>query len=72
MRKTTTATEAVFWRLPAVCDFLQFSRSTLLRRVAAGEFPRPVKLGPNSIAWPADDVRAWASARIAARDGRAA
>ncbi|MBK8070088.1 MAG: AlpA family phage regulatory protein [Rhodanobacteraceae bacterium] len=68
----SAAPTAAFWRLPAVCAFLQFSRSTLLRRVASGEFPAPVRLGPNTIAWPAADVRAWAAAKVAERDGRAA
>lgn len=73
MRKTNAAAPtAAFWRLPAVCAFLQFSRSTLLRRVASGEFPRPVKLGPNTIAWPAADVRDWAAAKVAERDRVAA
>lgn len=59
---------AALWRLPAVCAYNQFSRSTLLRKVAAGEFPRPIRLGANSIAWPAAEVIAWAAARIAERD----
>lgn len=59
---------AALWRLPAVCSYNQFSRSTLLRKVAAGEFPRPIRLGSNSVAWPAAEVIAWAANRIAERD----
>jgi len=63
---------AAHWRLQAVCRYNQFSRSTLLRKVAAGEFPRPIRLGSNSIAWPAAEVIAWAAARVAERDKAAA
>ena len=59
---------AAHWRLQAVCRYNQFSRSTLLRKVARKEFPSPIRLGPNSIAWPAAEVIAWAAARIAERD----
>ncbi len=33
-----------------------WSRTTLWRRVRAGEFPAPVKTGPNSISWFDDKV----------------
>ena len=33
-----------------------WSRTTLWRRVRAGEFPAPVRTGPNSIAWYDDEV----------------
>ena len=29
------------------------------RRCRAGDFPAPVKIGPNSVAWYADEVEAW-------------
>jgi predicted DNA-binding transcriptional regulator AlpA len=33
--------------------------NTLWRKVKSGEFPAPVKLGPNSTAWKLSDVEAW-------------
>lgn len=38
---------------------LPFSDATLWRKVKAGEFPRPVKLGPKLTAWRAADVADW-------------
>jgi prophage regulatory protein len=35
-----------------------FSSATLWRKVKAGTFPRPVKLGPRITAWKAEDIRA--------------
>jgi prophage regulatory protein len=34
-----------------------FSSATLWRRVKAGTFPKPVKLGPRITAWRAEDIR---------------
>jgi prophage regulatory protein len=47
-------------------------RSTLYAMVRAGTFPRPVALGPRVVAWVADEVAAWVTARISARDHAAA
>lgn len=60
---------ARFWRLPLVIKYTGLSRSTILRAVDSGEFPRPVKLTPNCVAWPVAEVEAWAAKRIAARNG---
>jgi predicted DNA-binding transcriptional regulator AlpA len=35
-----------------------FSSATLWRKVKAGTFPKPVKLGPRITAWRAEDIRA--------------
>lgn len=47
------------------------SRATLWRRVAAGEFPRPVKLGGRTL-WRRDELLAVVEWATAERDGRAA
>ncbi len=39
-----------------VCARMGWSRTTLWRRVRAGEFPAPVKTGPNSVDWFDDEV----------------
>lgn len=43
------------------------SRATLWRRVKAGTFPPPVKLGSRRNGWPADEIDAWQKARLAER-----
>lgn len=35
------------------------SHATLWRMVKAGRFPAPLKLGPKTTVWRAEDVRAW-------------
>lgn len=59
-------------RLPAVKAVTALSRSEIYRRIAAGTFPAPIKLGERASAWPEHEVYSWIAARIAARDGRAA
>ena len=56
-------------RTADVLQLVPFSRTTLWRRVKAGEFPRPVKLGgPNSriVAYRATDVADWLQGLVAA------
>lgn len=36
-----------------------FSPATLWRKVKAGTFPQPVKLGPRITAWNVEDIRDW-------------
>ena len=36
-----------------------FSSATLWRKVKAGTFPKPVKLGPRITAWRIEDIRAY-------------
>jgi len=45
-----------------------FSKPHLNRKIRAGEFPRPIKLGPRKNGWLADEVDTWLAARIAARE----
>jgi len=39
--------------------YLPFSGSTLWRKVRAGDFPEPVKLGPAITAWREREVASW-------------
>lgn len=39
------------------------SSATIYRKVAAGEFPQPVRLGKRCTRWKAADVRAWIQAQ---------
>jgi prophage regulatory protein len=36
--------------------------------MAAGKFPKPVKISNRCVAWPANEVEAWIAARIAERE----
>ena len=42
-------------------------RSTRYERIDKGLFPKPVKLGPRSVGWPASEVAAINAARIAGK-----
>lgn len=52
-------------RLPAVKAETGASRSTIYLRIQQGLWPRPVRLGPRSVGWPAGEVAAINAARIA-------
>ena len=59
-------------RLPQVKARVCLGRSEIYRRIAAGNFPAPIKLGERSSAWVASEVDAYIESRIAARDAKAA
>ncbi len=42
---------------------LPFSAPTLWRKVAAGTFPKPIKLSERVTCWKVSDVRAWMTAQ---------
>ena len=54
-------------RLPAVKARTGLSRSTIYQRVADGDFPRPVSLGPRAVGWLAHEVDEWIADRVARR-----
>ena len=47
------------------------SRSAWYRWIAEGLAPRPVKIGPNTAAWPAAEIDALIAARLAGADDAA-
>lgn len=51
-------------RLPTVKAETGASRSTIYLRIQQGLWPKPVKLGPRSVGWPASEVNAMNAARI--------
>jgi prophage regulatory protein len=55
-----------FLKLPAVITRTALSRSEVYRRLNAGEFPRPIKLGMRSIAWQSSKIDEWIENKIAA------
>ncbi len=61
-----------FLRRPAVSDLTGLPESTLYALMAAGRFPRSVKIGPRASAWIEGEVVEWQKQRLAERDGVAA
>ena len=45
-------------RLPQVLKLFPVARTTWWRGIKDGRFPRPVRLGPRSVAWRASDITA--------------
>ncbi len=53
---------------PDVHFMVRLSRPTIHRMIAAGKFPRPIRLGAGRSAWLRREVTAWLEARISERD----
>ena len=53
-----TLPDTGFVRQKLLLRFVPFSKSTLWRRVKAGQLPAPVKLSERSTAWRVGDLRA--------------
>lgn len=45
-------------RLPQVLEIIPVSKSTWWAGVKSGRYPKPIKLGPRTTAWQAEDIRA--------------
>jgi prophage regulatory protein len=50
-------------RLPAVLTRIGMGRSWLFAAVAAGDFPKPLKLGRRAVGWRSNDVDTWINDR---------
>ena len=57
-----------FLRLKQVKSLIGLCRSSIYNKINEGTFPRPVRLGPQSVAWLQSEVQFWMSERIADRD----
>ena len=44
-------------------ELVPLSRTQVWRLVRAGEFPKPVRLSKNAVAWRRDEVEAWVRQR---------
>ncbi|GEM_PF-709073 len=60
-----------FIKLAKVKDYTSLSTSEIYRRIAAGTFPKQVKLGPKSVAFIEAEILAWCD-EMAAQRGEAA
>lgn len=56
---------ATVWRMSVLPIITGRSRSSILRD---GSFPKPIRLGENSVGWLRVEVEKWLADRIAARD----
>jgi prophage regulatory protein len=54
-------------RLPGVKQFSKKSTSRIYADMAAGKFPRPVRIGDRAVAWRASDLQAWLDSRQVAK-----
>lgn len=74
--QSNTATPTTFYRLPKVREICGgVSASTVWSWVKNSDktgFPRPIKLSANCTVFSAQEIEAWAQARIAASKGGAA
>jgi prophage regulatory protein len=62
--------EKMIWRLPDVTYNTGLGRSSIYRKTADGEFPKPIKLGPRAVGWISDEVLQWIQIQIdASRSG---
>ena len=50
-------------RLPEVAEKLTISSVTVRRWVKSGTFPKPIRLGKNTVAWRIADVENWLNDR---------
>jgi prophage regulatory protein len=53
-----------FLRLPAVETRTGYSGTTIWRKVKAGDFPKPVSIGPNATGWVEAEVDDWIQRKI--------
>jgi prophage regulatory protein len=60
----TNLTDKRIERLPHVLARVGLKRSSVYAYIAAKRFPAPIRLGPNSVGWLADDIDQWIADRI--------
>jgi prophage regulatory protein len=51
-------------RLPSVITRAGLSRSTIYKKVSAGEFPKPIRLGDRAVGWVESEIDDWLTALI--------
>lgn len=54
-------------RLPEVLKMVPVSKTTWYAMIKANEAPRPVDLGPRSVAWVKEDIENWIEQKAATR-----
>ena len=61
-----------FLRKPEAAARVGYHPEHVMRLVRQGEFPKPVRLGPKSIAFVEEEVETWMAQRVAERDAEKA
>lgn len=64
VRQLPAAEVTVILRLPKVIALVGLSRSTLYNKVAAREFPQPIRISERAIGFVESEVREWIGERI--------
>lgn len=59
MDNATRLPKPAFYRMRDVIRITSLSRPTLYRRIAAGRFPAPIKLGGRACGWTSESLAAW-------------
>ena len=57
-----------FMRLTEVIKNTGLGRSSIYKRIAEGEVPKPVPLGGRTVGWVSDEIEAWILDQIEKRD----
>lgn len=60
-----------FLRLPQVLALIPVGRSSWWRGCKTGRYPKPVKLGPRTTVWRAEEIKAFIESADNARQGEA-
>jgi prophage regulatory protein len=68
MSVTSSIPARKYIRAQELATMLAVHRTTLWRWVRDGHLPRPVQLGPNTVAWNSAEIEAWLTARAGARE----
>ena len=66
--EVSSSSRKKFLRLTQVKESTGLSRSSIYRKIASDEFPRPVRLGPKSVAWIEGEIQQWMSGLELSRD----
>lgn len=51
-------------RLPDVKETTGLAKSTIYKKVAANEFPKPIPLGSKSVGWLESEVQKWIENKV--------
>lgn len=68
---TNSETNDRLLKRPEVLKRVPLSSSTLYEMMAAGQFPRPIKIGKQSVAWRESDIEKWIQSRVDLRNAKA-
>jgi prophage regulatory protein len=56
-------------RLPQVKQTTGLSKTTIYARIAEGNFPKQIPLGPRLVVWVESDIQNWISEQVSAARG---